>query len=239
MRRLKVFCFIVLAITAVPDHPVHAQGATENQVYLQLARQPSAFTGRLVHFTGKVVQSVQNGKDYMLRVDVTEGRYGLWQDTVYVEYRAKSADQRILEKDIIDFRGTFVGIKSYQAVLGQTIQIPHVIACEVHRVHDMIILPPGDCQAPGAARAAPAAASPYDAGLSLLERGDYDRAVRAFTTAIEQDPSDVFPYLKRALAYEKKGDRAAAIADYELALTRADKESQKAITVTIKRLEAQ
>jgi tetratricopeptide (TPR) repeat protein len=66
-------------------------------------------------------------------------------------------------------------------------------------------------------------------GLSLLDSGDYERPIRAFSRAIEQDPSDVFPYLKRALAYEKRGGRAAAIADYQLALSRADKEGRRDI----------
>ena len=43
---------------------------------------------------------------------------------------ARTPDQnpRILEGDVVQLWGEFVGIKSYKAVLGQTIQIPHVVA---------------------------------------------------------------------------------------------------------------
>jgi Flp pilus assembly protein TadD len=58
----------------------------------------------------------------------------------------------------------------------------------------------------------------YLAGLAALEQGDYERAIRQFSTAIEADPGDVFPYLKRAIAYEQIGERERAIADYRLAL---------------------
>jgi tetratricopeptide (TPR) repeat protein len=58
----------------------------------------------------------------------------------------------------------------------------------------------------------------YLQGLSSLDRGDFDRAIADFTKAIQQDSSDVFPYLKRAVAHEKRGDRNEAIADYRQAL---------------------
>jgi len=73
---------------------------------------------------------MQSGSNYVLRVNVSRGQFNIWKDTVYVEYHAASVG-RILEGDIIGFRGKFVGIKSYQAVLGQIIQIPHVIADEI------------------------------------------------------------------------------------------------------------
>ena len=104
----------------------------ENGLYKELSRNPGNNAGRVVKFTGKVIQSLQDGLDFALRVDVTQGSYGMWKDTVYVDHRARAADNaRILEGDVIRFRGKFVGIKSYQAVLGQTIQIPEVVACQI------------------------------------------------------------------------------------------------------------
>jgi hypothetical protein len=64
----------------------------------------------------------------VLRVNVSRGKYDSWNDTIYVEYRANSGSEpRILVGDIIGLWGEFVGIKSYTAVLGQTIQIPYVV----------------------------------------------------------------------------------------------------------------
>jgi hypothetical protein len=97
--------------------------------YDLLARSPTNYAGSLVSFRGKVVQATQSGTSYVLRVNVSRGKYESWSDTIYVDYRAGStADPRILEGDIIQLWGEFVGIKSYKAVLGQTIQIPYVIA---------------------------------------------------------------------------------------------------------------
>lgn len=96
--------------------------------YDLLARSPSTYVGQLVFFRGKVVQATQGGQSYMLRVNVTRGTYNIWTDTIYVEYLANSSDARILEGDLIQLWGEFVGIKSYTAVLGNTIQIPQVLA---------------------------------------------------------------------------------------------------------------
>lgn len=88
-------------------------------------------------------------RDYVLRVNVSPGEYNTWKDTIYVEYRTNPAsDRRIVDGDVIDFRGKFIGIKSYTAVLGQTIQIPHVIACEVRDAASPIrTVPRADCSA--------------------------------------------------------------------------------------------
>jgi hypothetical protein len=97
--------------------------------YDLLARSPTSYEGRLVSFQGKVVQATQSGLSYVLRVNVSRGAYDIWKDTIFVDYRAGSASEpRILDGDIIRLWGEFVGIKSYKAVLGQTIQIPYVVA---------------------------------------------------------------------------------------------------------------
>lgn len=104
--------------------------------YRALARQPDTYEGTVVVFRGKVIQVVEGGRDTTLRIDVTRGAYGIWDDTVYVEYRrGSSRESRILENDIVTFWGTFVGIKSYTAVLGNTIQIPYVVA-DVIEAHE-------------------------------------------------------------------------------------------------------
>jgi Tfp pilus assembly protein PilF len=63
------------------------------------------------------------------------------------------------------------------------------------------------------APAAPSVTS-YSRGLAALDRGDFDSAIVDFTAAMGDDPKDTFAYLKRATAYEKKGDSASAISDY-------------------------
>ena len=64
-----------------------------------------------------------------LRVDVTEGEYGIWDDTIYVDYEYKDENEsKILEDDIITLYGEFIGEKSYTSVLGAKITLPHINA---------------------------------------------------------------------------------------------------------------
>jgi tetratricopeptide (TPR) repeat protein len=81
--------------------------------------------------------------------------------------------------------------------------------------------------------------APYFTGLSLLAQGNYRQAIPEFTAAIAADPSDGFPYLRRALAYESVGNTPAAIADYRRALATAqDEDTKKKIHAAIGRLTA-
>jgi tetratricopeptide (TPR) repeat protein len=90
------------------------------------------YIGQYLTLTGKVVQAIQNGRSYVLRINVTPDDYDVWRDTVYVEYEARSpAEARILERDMVEFRGRFVGIKSYESTSKIPVQIPRLVACEV------------------------------------------------------------------------------------------------------------
>ena len=80
-------------------------------------------------FKGKVIQVQESGKRVVLRVNVTQGEYGLWEDTIYVDYQRKTdTESRVLEEDIITLYGEIKGIKDYTAVFGNQISIPHLIA---------------------------------------------------------------------------------------------------------------
>jgi phosphohistidine swiveling domain-containing protein len=100
------------------------------QSYDDLVRRPDQFRGQSVQLTGKVIQSLQDGEKYVLRVNVTQEKFG-WKDTVLVAYKNDSRSDRIVEGDIIDISGTSNGITSYKAVLGQTIQLPSIAACRI------------------------------------------------------------------------------------------------------------
>jgi hypothetical protein len=120
--------------TAAAPSPQQVKAQASFIGYDLLARSPTNYQGRLVSFQGKVIQATQGGLSYVLRVNVSHGKYDSWNDTIYVEYRASSeSEPRILVGDIIGLWGEFVGIKSYTAVLGQTIQIPHVVARVIER----------------------------------------------------------------------------------------------------------
>jgi len=101
----------------------------EHISYEDIARNPDGFKGKKAVFRGKVLQVLEDGNDVVLRIDVTEDKYGFWDDTIYVEYTRKSADEnRILEDDIVMVYGRIKGIKTYKALLGNNISIPHLEA---------------------------------------------------------------------------------------------------------------
>lgn len=97
--------------------------------YKDIARNPTDYEGKLAVFRGKVIQVQEMGKSVVLRINVTQGNYGLWEDTIYVDYRRKSdTESRILKEDIVTLYGEIKGIKNYTSVLGNQISIPHIKA---------------------------------------------------------------------------------------------------------------
>jgi hypothetical protein len=120
-----------------------AQSNASHEMYLELQHRADSFVGKPLSFAGKVIQSIQSGQGSgnqgsgnqgsTLRINVTPGNYNSWQDTIYVDYGALAvkAQTSIAEGDLVSVRGTFTGIKSYQSVLGETIQVPAVVACVI------------------------------------------------------------------------------------------------------------
>lgn len=97
--------------------------------YTEISRNPSLYASQRVAFSGKVIQVSESYGKTIMRVDTTEGEYGLWEDTIYVTYQKLTDDEsRILENDIINLYGEYKGIKSYTAVLGNEISIPEIEA---------------------------------------------------------------------------------------------------------------
>lgn len=95
--------------------------------YKTIARQPEQYKGQKARFRGEVIQvseGIVNSKKIELRVNVTEGEYGFWEDTVYVTYTYKDGELKILEDDIINMYGTIEGTTTYVSVLGAKITLP-------------------------------------------------------------------------------------------------------------------
>jgi hypothetical protein len=94
--------------------------------YASLMRNPDTYKNTIVHFKGKVVQVQQiYGDTFYLRIATKQTPYiGYFDDIIYVDYKGN----RLLEDDIVDLWGNFVGLKSYTAVLGNEITIPEINA---------------------------------------------------------------------------------------------------------------
>jgi hypothetical protein len=124
--------------------------ATSHAMYLELQRQADAFVGKPLSFAGKVIETVgissSQTQSYALRVNVTPGKYNIWEDTIYVEYKADAlaSKERIADGVLVSVRGTFTGIKSYQSVVGDTIKVPAVTACAIRPGREDIAACPGE-----------------------------------------------------------------------------------------------
>ncbi len=93
-----------------------------------VSRNPSQYTGRKVKFRGKVLQVMESFSTYELRI-ATSGNY---DDVVYVIAEMNKVDGgRILEDDTVFVYGEYDGIKTYTAVLGNSISIPLIQAYSV------------------------------------------------------------------------------------------------------------
>ena len=95
--------------------------------YETIARDPDKYLLTNAKYTGEVIQVVEDGNKYQLRVDITKTRYG-YTDTIYVTYNRKEGEARILEKDIVNIYGVNMSTVSYKSVLGASITLPYVIA---------------------------------------------------------------------------------------------------------------
>jgi hypothetical protein len=111
-----------------PDPPGLIQIRKNAVTYEQLVREPQDYIGGTITIKGLSVQALDSGNEATLRVNVTpDSNFKFFRDTVYIDYhRLNPPGKRILEGDVVQFTGEFVGIKSYQAVNGATVQIPWI-----------------------------------------------------------------------------------------------------------------
>lgn len=81
-----------------------------------------------IRFTGEIVQVIEDGGSVAYRINVTQGAYGIWDDTVLVFYDYKDGESRFLEDDIVTFYGRSAGLYTYESTLGSDITIPSAYA---------------------------------------------------------------------------------------------------------------
>ncbi len=92
--------------------------------YKAVARDPDAYTTKLVTFSGKIIQVIEGDKETQYRI-ATKGSYG---DVVLVGYTRPEGASRVLEDDKVVVYGTCIGVYSYQSTMGGTITIPAAFA---------------------------------------------------------------------------------------------------------------
>lgn len=96
--------------------------------YKDIARNASSYYGRYAKFTGKVMQTMYEGDSAVFRVNVTKDKYGYYDDTIWVEYKPRKSESKLLEDDIVNIWGMLTGEHTYETVLGASITIPSIKA---------------------------------------------------------------------------------------------------------------
>ena len=108
------------------------KASCESIAYKDIARNPDNYIGKKVKFTGQVVQVQEDyslfgsSKSITIRLAVTKGTYGFWDDYVYCTYTYSDGESKILEEDIITIYGECKGDTSYISVLGSSVTLPEV-----------------------------------------------------------------------------------------------------------------
>ena len=100
----------------------------KSYTYQEIARNPDSYKGCDANIKGQVIQVIEDGDDYTLRVNITPARY-YWNDTILVSYEKKdSSEARILEDDIVMMYGTLCGTYTYETVMGADVTVPLMLA---------------------------------------------------------------------------------------------------------------
>lgn len=131
--RVLTICLLMTALSSIPCNAEnYADLAPIPQSYSDLASVP---VGSILKARGKVVQAIHETHGSTLRI-ATKFESGYNREIIWVEYLPfvsswGERSEHILENDIVDVRGRFMGVKSYKSTLGNTIEIPQIAACEV------------------------------------------------------------------------------------------------------------
>lgn len=109
------------------DAPKSLSASYEDLDYDANARDPEAYTGTMVKFSGTVLQ-VMEDDDYVIFRIATDGGY---DDVVYAVYPIPDNYKRFLEDDKVQVYGISTGVYTYETVMGSEVTIP---ACLVDSI---------------------------------------------------------------------------------------------------------
>lgn len=101
-----------------------AKGYDTGITYDELARNPDNYNGKKVTFTGTVIQVIRGDGEDEYRVSVKDD----YKKVIYVTYKPKEGENKILENDKVVIRGVSIGEISYTSTMGGKISIPGIEA---------------------------------------------------------------------------------------------------------------
>lgn len=122
-------CGTVISSEEIPleEDPEYLIANCTEYTYEQMARNPENVKGELAVVTGEVIQALENGNEYQMRVNITltgSEYYQYYTDTIFVTYTKNDGDSRILENDIVTIYGVLNGTVTYTSVLGAEVTLP-------------------------------------------------------------------------------------------------------------------
>lgn len=97
----------------------------QNIDFKTLEKNPDSYKGTKYYTMGHVAQIQEAGGKSSLRVDVTDSGYGLWTDTIWVEFPGKTP---AVEDSIVNVWGDIFGSYTYQSQAGWDITLPAIQA---------------------------------------------------------------------------------------------------------------
>lgn len=116
-----------LAVQCTTISPETYKSQCQSISYDELARNPDNYIGQKVTFIGEIIQVQESGNDATYRINVTQGDYGIWTDTVICGFDLSNSTSRFLEDDIVIFYGDYAGLYTYTSVMGADITIPSIL----------------------------------------------------------------------------------------------------------------
>ena len=88
----------------------------------EISRSPDDYEGEKVKFTGYVLQINEGRNENEIRMATS----GMFDDIIYGTYDPSILEVRVLKDDNITIYGTVSGLKTYTAVLGNSVTLPNI-----------------------------------------------------------------------------------------------------------------
>ena len=125
---LGVVCIILWSVigasesSTTPSYPkmtnAQIKAEAQNVSYDSLYRYNERYVGKIIVFNGTIIQVQGSNSMSVLRVNMNDD----YDQTVYVHY----SGPRVLENDNIKIWGRVSGLKTYEALFGNSITIPEI-----------------------------------------------------------------------------------------------------------------
>lgn len=117
-KALIVTLIIALAVLSVPVAAL---------TYEDMARYPDKNTGASITISGEVDQVIYEDEGWAVKMQTKKTEYGYFGNDLFVYFSEYPSNGRVLEDDMIQATGTFIGPYQYETVLGAVREVPLIL----------------------------------------------------------------------------------------------------------------